>query len=561
MSERERDVTHTDGTRRDAAGREPAASMWFPGEDEVPRVLRAADLLTYWARRQPGAPFDHLGDARRDYRTAAADVTACARALLASGMRPGDRVAVLSTPRPEFMTLFLALSTIGGVWVGLNPGATREEIAHVLADCEPVALFTLDRFADRDYAADIAAVRAEHPGLREVVAITGELPGAVTFPEVCARAVDGPAEPSLEVDPDGPALIIYTSGSTGRPKGAVISHRAFGAGCYLQGSRYYHRDSAVLANLPIDHVAGVMDLGCIPLAMGGCLHYQEDFDPVALLALIETERITMWGQVPTIFQIVTALPQFATTDLSSLRYVAWGGAPMPVELVARLRATGARLGTVYGLTESCVAVAYNDADADDEALASTIGRPDPRLDFRLAEASGQPVPDGTPGEVQLRNPSLMTGYLNLPEAGAGAFTDDGYLRTGDVGVRRPDGNVQLVGRLTEMFKSGGYNIHPREIESVVESHPDVEAAAVVEAPDPTYQEVGVCYLVTREGALPEPAELAEHCRESLARYKVPKRFFMVTELPRLSVGKIDRSRLRARARADTAQPVDTGRRK
>lgn len=519
--------------------------MDYPGEGVVPRVDRAYDLLVHWSYVRPGAPFDHLGDARRDYRQAIADVRRCARALLASGVRPGDRVAVLTTPRPEFMTVFLALSAVGGVWVGLNPGHTRAELDHVVGDSAPVLLMTLERHGDRAYGDDVRALAAAHPSVREVVALTGSVPGAVPYAAFLDRAGD---DDLPSVDPDAPGLVIYTSGTTGPPKGAVISHRAFAAGCHLQGTVYYHPEPVVLANLPVDHVAGVMDLGCIPLAMGGSLHYMEDFDPDAVLALIAAERITMWGQIPTIFALVTSRPSWATTDLSSLRFVAWGGAAMPVGLVATLRRTGARLGTVYGLTESCVAVAYNDPDADDETLATTIGRPDPRLGFRIADPSGATVPIGTPGEVQLRNPSVMSGYLGRPDAGAAAFTDDGFLHTGDVAVRRPDGNVVLVGRLTEMFKSGGYNVYPREVETVLEAYPGIALAAVVDVPDPVYSEVGMAFVETRPGVDIDIDTVVAHCRERLARYKVPKRFVVVDALPRLAVGKVDRATLRARAR-------------
>lgn len=528
--------------------------MDFPGEQVVPRLDRAYDLLTHWRTRTPDAPFDHLGLARRDYRRAADDVDTCARALIASGVRPGDRVAVLTTPRPEFMTVFLALSAVGGVWVGLNPGHTRAELAHVIDDSAPVLLMTLERAGERTYAEDVRALAGGCPSVREIIALTGAFDGATGFAEFLERA--GGVDPCdldvrySDVHPDEPALVIYTSGTTGRPKGALISHRAFAGGCHFQGSAYYHPAPACLANLPVDHVAGVMDLGCVPLAMGGSLHYMEDFDPEGVLALIESERLTMWGQIPTIFRYVMALPRWETADLSSLRFVGWGGAPMPVELVAGLRRrTSARLGTVYGLTESCVAVAYNDPDADDATLAETIGRPDPRMEFRIVDDSGAPVPDGMPGEIQLRNPSLMSGYLNLPDATAAAFTDDGFLRTGDVAIRRPDGNVALAGRLTEMFKSGGYNVYPREIEAVLEAYPALAGAAVVDVPDPVFGEVGVAYIETRPGVDIDINSVTAYCRERLARYKVPKRFAVVDALPRLPVGKIDRAALRARARA------------
>jgi acyl-CoA synthetase (AMP-forming)/AMP-acid ligase II len=478
-------------------------------------------------------------------------VARCAAALRASGVRPGDRVAVLTTPRPEFLTLFLALSRIGAVWVGLNPRYTRDELLHVVTDSAPVLLVSLAEHGGRPFGEDMAALRDAAGTVREMVALTGSFPGAVPFGDFLARA-GAPAEDSspegAAASPEGadddPGLIIYTSGTTGRPKGAVISHRAFAEGCRLQATRLYHAPAVALANLPVGHVGGVMDVVSVPLAMGGGVCFMEDFDPAAIPAAIERAKVTMWGQIPTMFQLVMMRPEVAAADLSSLVYVAWGGAPLPRELVPPLRATGARLTSVYGLTESCVAVAYNDPDADDETLATTIGRPDPRLELRLADADGTPAPPGTPGEIQVRNPCLMSGYLGAPDATAAAFTPDGFLRTGDVAVARPDGTLTLVGRLKEMFKSGGYNVYPREIEMALEAHPDVAAAAVVAVPDPVYHEVGAAFVLPRPDAGTGPDDLDRHCRTRLAGHKVPKHFEIVDGLPLLPTGKVDKEALR-----------------
>ena len=223
---------------------------------------------------------------------------------------------------------------------------------------------------------------------------------------------------------------------------------------------------------------------------------------------------------------------------------------MPRETLTALRATGAHLTSLYGLTESCVAVAYNDETADDESLTATLGRPDPRLELRLAEEDGTPVPPGAPGEIQVRNACLMTGYIGLPEETAAAFTPDGFLRTGDLAVARPDGALTLVGRLKEMYKSGGYNVYPREIELALERHPSVSAAAVVSVPDEVYTEVGVAFVVGTATA----EELDAHCREHLASYKVPKRIELLPGLPLLSAGKVDKAELRATAWKCSAAP-------
>ncbi len=515
----------------------------------VPRCERLVRYLDHWAAIQPDLLLDELGERRRTYGQVACDVRACAAWLLGVGVRPGQCVAMLTTPGPEFLTVFLALSRIGATWIGLNPSYRRAELMHVVGDSEPTVLVSLSAHGGREFGDDIAALAAGHPTIRHVVAIGGPLPDAMPFAELLAEpsaaAVAELDRTASGVDPDGTALVIYTSGSTGSPKGAMISHRALAVGCWLQAQRHYHERPRTLANLPVDHVGALMDQVGETLAMGGSVHFMERFSPQEILELLQTRRITMWGQIPTMFQMVVSLPEFDRADLSSLRRVGWGGAPMARALVRRLRATGARLGTVYGLTESCVAVAYNDDDADDAILAETVGRPDPRLELRIVDDDGREVEAGMPGEVQVRNPCLMSGYLHRPAATREAFTADGFLHTGDIGVLRPDGNLTLVGRSKDMFKSGGYNVYPREIEIVLESHPLVGMAAVIAVGDPVYHEVGHAFVTTRDRVRPSSADLQRWCRERLANYKVPKRIVVRDELPLLPVGKVDKRALAA----------------
>lgn len=502
----------------------------FPGRDVIPQLANLADYVDHWAEETPDALLDDDGKRSRSYAQGSLDINRCARALTATGIRAGDRVAVLTTPRPEYLTLLAALGRIGAVWVGLNPSYKRGEIEHVLTDSAPSLVVSLDHYRGEPVDGVIAELAPRlisiESGWAEFMALGAGQPG-----------------PTHQTDPTQPALIVYTSGSTGKPKGAVISQGAYMAGCYLQGSRYFHSPAKVLAYLPVNHVAGLLDLTGVPLSMGAALHYLADFDPETALRLIDSEAITMWGGVPTVMQVASAHPHWATTDFSALRHLVWGGSPMPISLVPTLRQTGARLGTVYGLTEDCVASSYADADASDEQLANAIGRPDPRLDYRI----DSPGP-GQPGELLLRNPCVMTEYLHQPEATAEAFTEDGFLRTGDIAVLRPDGLIELVGRSKEMFKSGGYNVYPREVEQALEEHPAVEIAVVVDVPDEKYYQVGHAFVLPAAGQpSPKPAELLAHCKERLAGYKIPKAIEIVTELPFIAIGKVDRVSLRKQA--------------
>ncbi|PBC69565.1 acyl-CoA synthetase (AMP-forming)/AMP-acid ligase II [Streptomyces sp. TLI_235] len=522
-------------------------------------VRRPVDFLHHWARRAPESELDVLGDRRRTYGEGDRDVRQCAAALVRAGVRRGERVAVLTTPRPEFLTILLALSEIGAAWVGLHPRQTLDEFSHIVDDSGARMLFTLAHHLGHSYETDVAALTSRFPSLRRVVTIGGSWSEdgtagrlTTTFEEFLAEGTTLPETRLREARnacrPDDVAALVYTSGTTGKPKGAMISAGALSRGCIVQAARQHLSQPRVLAYLPVNHLAGVMDVGVMPVALGGCLVYQEHFDPDGVLDLLQRERITVWGGIPTMFQLVTERAGFGSTDLSALERITWGGAPMPTRLIGRLRRTGAKLGMIYGLTEACVALTYSDDDADDEALATTIGKPGPDTELRIADEQGRPVADGEIGEIQSRTPCVMLGYFGMPEATAASFTEDGYLRTGDQAVRLPDGNIRLVGRLVEMYKSGGLNVYPREVEAVLERHPAVLAAAVVPAPDPLYHEVGVAYVAVSSDRQPTVPELEELCRQSLANYKRPKRFSIRAELPMLPNGKIDKQTLTAWAR-------------
>jgi acyl-CoA synthetase (AMP-forming)/AMP-acid ligase II len=256
----------------------------------------------------------------------------------------------------------------------------------------------------------------------------------------------------------------------------------------------------------------------------------------------------MWAQVPTMFQLTLDDPGFDPGMVACVQEIAWSGAMAPENLVRRLHALGPPLSSFYGMTETVGSVCYSDAGASLPDLARTIGRPDPRYDVRIADAEGSAAPRGEAGEIQVRGDFLMLGYLNNAEATREAFTTDGWLRTGDLAIEEPDGQFRLIGRLREMFKSGGYNVYPKEVETVLESHPAVGLSAVVATPDPLYGEVGTAFLVCNAGAAVDDALLRSHCRERLANYKIPKRFHVLDVMPMLPIGKVDRAELRRRAR-------------
>jgi acyl-CoA synthetase (AMP-forming)/AMP-acid ligase II len=257
----------------------------------------------------------------------------------------------------------------------------------------------------------------------------------------------------------------------------------------------------------------------------------------------------MLGGVPTMLQLMLEEPALESLDLSSLELIAWGGAAMPREGIRRLGALCDRLMTLYGLTETSANIVFGDEQSGADALAETIGSPDRAVRCRIVDEAGVPCPVGEAGELQFCADFFFLGYWRQESAGAAAWTDDGWFRTGDIALQRADGNLVLRGRKAEMYKSGGYNIYPREIELALELQPGVALAAVVCVPDPLYQEVGYAWVVPDPGADLSVETLREACRSRLANYKVPKHFAIRDSMPMLPVGKVDKRALKEMALA------------
>lgn len=494
--------------------------------------------MCWWAAHDGAREAAVLGGVRWSYARLDREVGALAGAMLAAGVIKGERVATLAPPGLDFLMAYLAATRIGAIWVGLNPRYRFEELAHVLRDAEPCLLLA----------------RA-HPELAEVRALCAQTVVLDDPSDLAAFLASGDALPAGALDAaiahvtaDDPAVLVYTSGSTGAPKGAILSHGGIVRFARGQNDIWPLSTLRVLNYFPINHVGCLNDILAPALVAGGCCVFMEQFDPRESLRLMQDEAITFWGSVPSVFQMQLALPDFADFDLSAVQLIVWEGAAMAPDLIAQLGQICRWRATNYGMTETTSAITVLAPTDDESLLGETVGSAFPGVALRLMGADGAPATPGEAGEVQTRSPLNCLGYWNNPEATADAFTPDGWFRTGDLAVQRPDGRYRIVGRLKEMFKSGGYNVYPREIETVIEAHPDVSAAAVVGISDATWDEVGVAYV---EGAV-APEAMAAWCRGRLANYKIPKHIHCEAALPLLPIGKIDKPALRRRALAEHA---------
>lgn len=493
---------------------------------------RLVDLALGWARQDGARDMIVDGPARLTYREFGRQVQAVAACLTRAGLRPGARVAFLGGPGAAFLLSELATHLAGGVWLGLSPRYTASELEHVLVDAAP-SLVVID--SDHDDAALLEALAR----LR--------LPPAVQQLARFADLLDVPAPlpaPALLLPPEV-ALLVYTSGTTGVPKGAMLTHAGMIEAARLYADRYGHPNMRSVMNLPINHVGALIDLVAPAIHAGGALVMMRAFDPASIPDLMRDERVTLLGQVPAMHLAIEAAAPYDPEALPHLQHLIWSGAAMPRPWIEARHGGRVQLSTCYGLTECTGSVTFTQAGAGVDELADTVGRPAHEGLVQIVGADGRAVPAGEPGEVQVRGPLVMAGYLGNAAATSEAISPDGWLATGDLGLLDGDGALRLVGRLKEMFKSGGYNVYPREVETVLEAHPAVNAAAVIGMPDARWQEVGWAFVLAK-GDIAE-AELDAHARLSLANFKVPKRFVVRHELPLLPIGKIDKRALKRAA--------------
>ena len=469
-------------------------------DTESPQVFdRIGDYLEFYSERTPEAVAIVFENLRIDYAELKRRVDECAMALYAAGIRKGARVAMMCTARPEFWIVFLATTRIGAIWVGLNPKYRLREMRHVVSDAEPVMLVAMAEFDGRHYADDIEDLKRCAPSLTNVVGI-GDLGGDYIEFDVFTKSLSNCdlhayAEACATVKKTDPALIVYTSGTTGVPKGAVLSHLSITAGAMLQTEHLRVPHPSMIVSFPINHVACVADTCATTFVKGGKIVFQERFDAEMMLSAIESERCTFLGGVPTMIQMMLAHPDFEKTDFTSVELIAWGGAPMPRDGIIKLQKHCARLMSLYGMTETAAHVVFGEEGASVEQMTGSIGKPDPSIGCRIVDECGKPCAIGDAGELQFKAEFLMVGYWQNPKATEEAFTDNGWLKTGDLAEWREDGTIRLVGRKSEMFKSGGYNVYPREIEATLESVPGVAMAAVIGVADDLFQEVGHAFVM------------------------------------------------------------------
>jgi len=452
-------------------------------------------------------------------------VTRAAAALRSAGVSPGDVVALMLPNRAEFVVALFAAWRLGAAVTPISPTLVGAEMAYQIADADASVLVV-----DRPVETEVPVLRLEDL--------------AAGSPEPIAAA---------DVAGDALALLIYTSGTTGRPKGVMLDHANVDAMCamVIEGFELTDTDHSLLI-LPLFHVNAIVVSTLSPLIAGGRATIAGRFNPATFFERLETTRATYFSAVPTIYTMLVALPSDVLPDTRSVRFAVCGAAPASVELLEKFeRRYGIGLIEGYGLSEGSCASTGNPLNG--RRKPGTVGTPLPGQEIRIVDTAGNTLPDGEIGEVIIKGPNVMRGYLNRPEETAKTVVD-GWLHTGDVGRFDEDGYLVLVDRAKDMIIRGGENIYPKEIETVVYQLPAIAEAAVVGRADPVYGEQPVLFASLHAGANLDTESIREHLTASLSKYKLPVEITVLPELPKNAVGKIDKPSLRRALATASARP-------
>ncbi len=526
-------------------------------------IETVGDILAHHARRRPDEIALVFEEETISYGALDERVNRLAQGLLAAGVGPGDRIAHFGQNSAAYFETLFAAARIGAVMTGLNWRLAAAELATLLNDARPPVLLF-----DRLFAATVAEALAASEAAPQLLLVTDaddEGPSR-NF----ARWRDGhPARrPAHRPSPRDPLFLMYTSGTTGLPKGALISHEAVVLARRFENEMRAHdpafplwdADQVQLVQAPVFHLTGNV-WALLGLYGGARLVIHRRFDPRAVLAAIGRHRITRMILVPAMLHALLSHPALPEADLSSLDCIYYGGSPTPLPLLtAALRAFPCSFLQLYGMTEAGGSVSYlspteHDREGRNPHMRSA-GRAYPWVEIRIRDRSGRPLPPGEIGEIAVRTPTVMLRYAGRPEATA-AVLQDGWLLTGDAGYLDEDGFLYVVDRVRDMIISGGENIFPAEVETVIARHPAVREVAVIGVPSPRWGEEVCAVIVPEPGHRLTAEALEAFLREQIAGYKRPRRLVFVDALPRNATGKVLRRVLKERfAQGDSGEEED-----
>ena len=505
-------------------------------------------------------------DYTRTYEQFRRDVDECAAALISLGVKAGDHVAIWATNVPQWFITFWATTKIGAVLVTVNTAYKIHEIEYLLKQSDTHTLVMIEYCKDINYKNIIGELCPElkslEPGsplysknlpfLRNIVTVGFEMEGCLTWEQMLSRSSLVPREEvrrcSSLVKPDDVCNMQYTSGTTGFPKGVMLTHRNIINNGKTIGDRMdLSTADRMMIQVPMFHCFGMVLSMTSMMTHGGTLYPIPYFSPKSSLACVNNERITCFNGVPTMFIAMFGHPDFAKTDFSYMRTGIMAGANCPADLMRRasVEMNMREIISVYGQTEASPGCTMGEVNEDLDHRVETVGSAFPGVECKIIDPeTGLELPDGQSGEFVARGFNIMKGYYKMPEATAQAIDSEGWLHSGDICMRTPDGYYKVTGRLKDMIIRGGENLYPREIEEFYLTNPKVRDVQVVGVPDEQYGEECCAWIILHKGETADEKEMKEYGYASIAKHKVPRYFLFVNEFPMNAAGKILKYKMR-----------------
>lgn len=468
-----------------------------------------------------------------------------ANALRGLGIKKGDRVAIIQVNCSQYLETYYAVAKIGAILVPLNFRAKEDELSYMLANAEATALFIGERYVDM-----VKSMRPSLGSVKTYISIDGKSANMLYYEDLISGG--SPDDVITEVEEEDTTILMYTAGTTGRPKGVPLNHKSFSV--YVLENvdpASPEVEEKNLLTVPLYHVAGIQAM--LAAVYGGrTLVMMRQFEVNEWMNTVERERTSRAMLVPTMLKRVIDHPEFSKHDLSSLRVITYGAAPMPFEVIKKAIEVmpNVRFINAFGQTETASTITTlgpedhiisgtpEEKEKKLKRLASSIGRPMPDIEVRIIDEEGKEVPRGEVGEIVARGPRVMAGYWKDDEKTAKAFTKDGWLHTKDTGYMDDEGYIYLAGRADDMIIRGGENISPEEVENALYSHPKIEEAAVIGVPDPEWGQEIMAVVVLKKGQKATAEEITESTRKKLSSFKKPTYVVFVDELPRNPMGKV-----------------------